>query len=95
MLVDLRSVPAAKLRPTVWVMTEPFSQDRAGRYILDPLIDRSVGFLDLARPQAIDQYPGPVIGGDGLVGAFELDVIGRYSLGHPPKIFQALVFVSA
>ena len=82
MLVDLRGVPAAKLRPTLRIVTEPFSQGRAGRDILDPLIDRGVCFPDPARPQAVDQYPGPVIGGGGFVGAFELDVIGRYSLGH-------------
>jgi hypothetical protein len=35
-----------------------------------------------ARPQAVDQYPGSVIGGCGFVGAFELDVVGGYSLGH-------------
>src|SRR6185437_6533060 len=82
MLVDLRGVPAAKLRPTLRVVTKPFSQGCARRDILDPLIDRGVCFLDSTRPQAVDQYPGPVIGGGGFVGAFELDVIGRYSIGH-------------
>jgi hypothetical protein len=85
MLVDLRSVPAAKLRPTLWIVTEPFSQGRAGSDILGPLIDRGVRFLDTARPQAVDQYPGSVIGGGGFVGAFELDVIGRYSLRHQTR----------
>ena len=82
MLMDLRSVPEAKLRPTAGIVTEPFSQGGAGRDVLDPLIDRRVCFLDPARPQAVDQYAGPVIGGGGFIGAFELDVIGRYSLGH-------------
>jgi hypothetical protein len=82
MLVDLRSVPAAKLRPTVGIVTEPFSQGRARRDILDPLVDRSVCFPNAARPQAIDQYPDSVISAGQFVGAFELDVIGRYSLGH-------------
>src|SRR5579864_1332687 len=37
MLVDLRGVPAAKLRPTLRVVTEPFSQGCARRDILGPL----------------------------------------------------------
>ena len=71
MLVDLRSVAAAKFRPAVRVVTEPFSQGRAGRDILDPLIGRGIGFLDPVRPQAVDQYPGSVIGGGGFIGATE------------------------
>jgi hypothetical protein len=85
MLVDLRSIAAAKLRPSIGIVTEPFSQGRAGREILDPLIDRGVCFPDPARPQAIYQYPGSVIGGCGFVGALELDVVGCYSLGHPAR----------
>ena len=77
MPVDLRGVPAAKLRPTLRVVTEPFSQGCARRDVLDPLIDRRICFPDTARPQTIDQYAGPVIGGGGFIGAFELDAIGR------------------
>jgi hypothetical protein len=63
---------------------------------LTHFIDRSVCFLDAARPQAADQYPGSVIGGGGFIGAFELDVIGRYSLDHWARSrVQALDFVSA
>jgi len=82
MLVDLRREPAVKLRPSVRIVTEPFSQGRAGRDILDPLIDRGVCFPDPAWRQAVDQYLGPVIGRRWFVGAFELDVTGGYSLGH-------------
>jgi hypothetical protein len=57
MLVDLRSVPAAKLRPTGRVVTEPFSQGRARRDILDPLIDRNICFLTARGHGAVDQYP--------------------------------------
>jgi hypothetical protein len=82
MLLDLRSIAAAKFRPSMGIVTEPFSQGRAGRDILEPLIDRGVCFLNSARPQAVNQYPDSVAGTGGLVGAFELDVIGRYALRH-------------
>src|SRR6185312_6983211 len=40
------------------------------------------GLFYPARPQAVDQYSRSVTGGGGFIGAFELDVIGRYSPGH-------------
>src|SRR5579863_4514248 len=95
-LMDLRGIPAAKLRPPVRIVTEPFSQGGAGCDILDPLIDCRICFLDSARPQAVDQYAGRITGSGGLIGAFELDVISRYSLGHRARSrVQALDFVSA
>lgn len=72
MLVDLRSVLTAKPRPSVGIVTEPFSQGRAGRDVFDPFIDRSVCLPDAAWPQPVDQYPSSVIGGGGFVGALSL-----------------------
>jgi len=48
--------------------------------ILDSFVDRGVCFLDSARPQAVDQYPGLVVGGGALVRSLEFDIICGNSL---------------
>ena len=59
---DLGRIPPAEFFPTGRIVSEPFSQFRARREFLCPMIDRSVGFSDASRPKPINQHPRAVVG---------------------------------
>src|SRR3546814_15076602 len=56
---DLLDITVVERLPTRNLMTEPFSQGRAGRNILDPFIDLGISFAETTWPQATDQSPLP------------------------------------
>src|SRR5438552_12603195 len=55
-VLELRGVFLFKLLPFPGIVFEPFSQARARRDVLQPLIDSRLIFLHAARPESINQY---------------------------------------
>ena len=80
--VDLLPIAAAEAIPFVGIMIEPLAKLRAGREVLQPLVDTSLGFGDPTWPQPIDEYSAAISAVGRLVSAFEVDISGFDSLAH-------------
>src|SRR5215831_9241099 len=83
MLPKFLRVAATELGPAVGVMTEPLAQLSTRRDLLQPAIDRRIGFAQAPRPQAIDQDARAIIRGRWLIDALQLHTAARSRMrGH-------------
>ena len=71
--VELGDVPAAELLPPGWVVAEPPTQLIAGCGVAEPPVQGQGVPGDPARPQPVDEEPGPGNAGVQLVDPHDPD----------------------
>src|SRR5262249_32499307 len=73
LVLQLRSVPLAKLRPLARVMAVPLPKCCAGGERFQPKLDGGLFLADATRPKALDQNPQGVVLGWCFVSSLQLN----------------------
>src|SRR5580658_9685026 len=71
-----------KLVPAAGIVAEPAAELSARRRLLQPSVDSGVRFAQAARPKAIHQDAGAVLGRRRQIGALQTNIHARRLLRH-------------